>query len=127
MLNSFPMAVIIGILLGFLSGLGIGGGSLLILWLTLILDTPQDAARMINLVFFLPSAIIAILFRWKQGSLPLKKIWPAIIVGCLSAAIFSYWSSLWNVAILKKLFGCLLLITGIRELFYRQDRERKAK
>ena len=120
MLNSFPIAVIAGILLGFLSGLGIGGGSLLVLWLTLILDTPQDVARTVNLLFFLPSAVIASLFRWRQGSLPLKKIWPAIIAGCLSAALFSYLGGLWDVSIIKKLFGGLLLITGIRELFYKE-------
>ena len=120
MLNSFPIAVIAGILLGFLSGLGIGGGSLLVLWLTLILDTPQDVARTVNLLFFLPSAVIASLFRWRQGSLPLKKIWPAIIAGCLSAALFSHLGSQWDVSIIKKLFGGLLLITGIRELFYKE-------
>jgi uncharacterized membrane protein YfcA len=120
MLNSFPVAVIAGILLGFLSGLGIGGGSLLVLWLTLVLDTPQDVARTVNLLFFLPSAVIASLFRWRQGSLPLKKIWPAIIAGCLSAALFSYLGGLWNVSIMKKLFGGLLLITGIRELLYKE-------
>lgn len=120
MLNSFPFSVVIGILLGFLSGLGIGGGSLLVLWLTLVLDTPQEVARTINLLFFLPSAIIASIFRWRQGSLPLKKIYPAVIAGCLSAAVFSYFGSMWDVAIIKKLFGGLLLVTGLRELFYRQ-------
>lgn len=120
MLDSFPIAVIAGVALGFLSGLGIGGGSLLVLWLTLILDTPQEVARTINLLFFLPSAVIASLFRWHQGSLPFKKIYPAIIAGCLSAALFSYLGSLWNVSMIKKLFGGLLLITGIRELCYRK-------
>lgn len=120
MLDSFPIAVVAGVVLGFLSGLGIGGGSLLVLWLTLILGTPQEVARTINLLFFLPSAVIASLFRWRQGSLPFKKIYPAIIAGCLSAALFSYLGSLWNVSIVKKLFGGLLLITGIRELCYRK-------
>lgn len=119
MLTSFPVAVLTGAVLGFLSGLGIGGGSLLILWLTLVLDVPQETARTVNLLFFLPSAIIASLFRWHQGTLPLKKIYPAIVVGCISAAAFSLFSRSWDVTIIKKLFGGLLLITGIRELFYK--------
>ena len=119
MLTSFPVAVLTGTVLGFLSGLGIGGGSLLILWLTLVLQVPQEAARTVNLLFFLPSAVIASLFRWRQGSLPLKKIYPAIIAGCACAAVFSLFSRTWDVALLKKLFGGLLLITGIRELFYK--------
>ena len=124
MLNSFPVAMGVGILLGFLSGLGIGGGSLLMLWLTLILDAPQEIARTINLLFFLPSAIIASIFRWRQGNLPFKKIWPSILVGCLSATVFSYLGNLWDINILKKIFGVLLLITGIRELFYRPRKAR---
>ena len=59
LLGSLPVALIVGTVLGFLTGLGVGGGSLLILWLTLVLEMPQTAARGINLLFFLPSAMIA--------------------------------------------------------------------
>ena len=45
MLESLPVALIVGTLLGFLTGLGVGGGSLLILWLTLVLEMSQTAAR----------------------------------------------------------------------------------
>lgn len=111
--------IIIGSVLGFLSGLGVGGGSLLMLWLTLVLEIPHHVARSINLLFFIPSAIIASLFRWKQGTLDIKKILPAILCGCIAAAVFSIISKQIDITILKKLFGVLLLLTGIRELFYR--------
>lgn len=74
MLESWPFIIAISTLLGFLSGLGVGGGSLLILWLTLVLNMDQPMARTINLLFFIPSAIITSLFRWKQGALDLKKV-----------------------------------------------------
>ena len=45
MLTSFPVCVFVGSLLGFLTGMGVGGGSLLILWLTLVLGFDQAAAR----------------------------------------------------------------------------------
>ena len=124
MLESFPVVLFVGTALGFLAGIGIGGGSLLILWLTLFVGMAQAEARIINLLFFLPSALVATLFRWKQGNLQLPKILPAIIAGCLFAAIFSMIGNRLDTSILKKLFGGLLLITGIRELFYRP---RKAK
>lgn len=124
MLESLPVMLLVGSFLGFLSGLGVGGGSLLILWLTLVLEMPHNAARNINLLFFIPSAIIASLFRWKQGTLNIKKILPAIIGGCMSAAIFSLVSGLVDISILKKLFGALLLLTGLRELFYRPRKAR---
>ena len=123
MLNSFPFAIISGTALGFLSGLGVGGGSLLILWLTLVLDMPQEAARTINLLFFLPSGIIATIFRYKQERLPWKKLLPAIISGCLFAALFAFLSGNWDTKLIKKLFGILLLFTGLRELFYKPKKD----
>ena len=124
MVNSLPVMLGIGSILGFLSGLGVGGGSLLMLWLTIVAGLDHESARTINLLFFLPTAAIASVFRWKQGALDLKKIFPAILAGCISAGIFSRLSKEIDITIIKKLFGGLLLITGLRELLYR---ERKPK
>lgn len=118
-LNHFTICVLIGTLLGVLSGLGTGGGSLLILWLTLVQGMPQQEARMINLMFFIPSALVACLFRLKQGKLNIKKVLPAIIAGSISAAIFAWFAYQWDTQALKKAFGCLLLFTGARELRYK--------
>ena len=59
MLESFPAALLAGAIFGFLTGLGVGGGSLLILWLTLVLGMDPQTARGINLMFFLPASILA--------------------------------------------------------------------
>lgn len=119
MLESIPVCLIVGAVLGFLSGLGIGGGSLLILWLTLVLGMEPGAARGINLLFFIPSALTAGYFRWRQGSVDLRKIAPAMIAGCISAFIFSWIGINLHTGFLKKLFGALLIVTGIRELLYK--------
>ena len=119
MLESFPAAVIVGTILGFLSGLGVGGGSLLILWLTVVLEMDPLAARSINLLFFRPAALISSAVRIKRGNLKIKTLLPAILAGCISAAIFSMISAKLDVQILKKLFGIILLAAGLRELFYR--------
>ena len=119
MLESLPATLIVGTVLGFLSGLGIGGGSLLILWMTIVLGVEQSTARLINLLFFVPSAAIACLFRLKQGKLKIKSVIPAVIAGCTAAAVFSWLSYSLDVELLKKLFGIVLLAAGLRELFYR--------
>lgn len=119
MLESLPFILFLGTLLGFLSGIGIGGGSLLILWLTLVLEVPQETARGINLLFFIPSALVACFFRWRQGSLEIRTVIPAVISGCIMAGIFSWLGTRLDTAFLKKLFGGLLLLTGIRELLYK--------
>lgn len=125
MLDSIPVTIIIGVILGFLSGIGVGGGSLLVLWLTLVLGMEHSDARIINLLFFIPSALVASFFRWKQGNLDFKKILPAIITGCIAAGLFSVLSKQMDIALLKKLFGVLLLITGIRELLYKPGQRRR--
>ena len=124
MLESIPVVLIAGTVLGFLSGIGVGGGSLLMLWLTLVLGMEHPQARIINLLFFIPSALIASFFRWKQGNLDVKKILPAIISGCICAYFFSLIGHKMELSTLKKLFGGLLLITGARELLYRPRKAR---
>jgi len=119
MLNSFPAAMIAGVLTGYLAGIGVGGGSLLILWLTTVLGMQHGTARAINLMFFLVSAGVVSVFRFRQGKLDLPKILPAIITGAISAGLCSFISKTMDTELLKKMFGILLILTGIRELFYR--------
>ena len=119
MLNSFPMAVLAGTILGFLSGLGIGGGSLLILWLTVVLEMEPATAREINLLFFLPASAVSCIFRRKQGALHLKKTLPAVIAGCVAAVFGSLLSGILDTDQMKKAFGVLLLAAGLREILYK--------
>ena len=124
MLNSIPVSILAGLLLGFLAGLGIGGGSLLMLWLTLVLEIQYSTARAVNLLFFLAAAGAVSLFRVKRKSLDLKSILPAVLSGCLFAALSSWLGKDLDLSWIRKAFGILLLITGVREVFYRP---RKAK
>jgi len=119
MLNSFPVAVLAGVILGFMAGLGIGGGTLLVLWLILTIKIEPGDARLINLLFFLASAGSVTLLRLKQKSVNWKQILPAIVSGCIAAAIFAWLSGRLDTGILRPMFGILLLATGIRELCYR--------
>ena len=124
MLESIPVAIITGVILGFLAGLGVGGGSLLILWLTLVLGIDSETARSINLMFFITAAGSVSFFRWRQGVLQIRVIMPAVITGCIAAAAFSFLSRWIDQTLVKQLFGVLLLITGLRELFYRPRKAR---
>ena len=119
MVNSLWFILILSTLLGFLAGLGVGGGSLLIIWVSLVLNMPHDQARILNLLFFLPAALITTAFRWKQGTLNFSKILPGIVVGCVAAFLFSLLSSKLDIHLLKKLFGFVLLAAGIKELLYK--------
>lgn len=114
-------AMVTGTVLGFLSGLGTGGGSLLILYLTLCLGWDNETARLVNLMFFVPAAIIACFFRCRQGKLSFKKVLPGIIAASISSLIFSILSPVIDQQWIKRMFGILLLFTGFRELTYREQ------
>lgn len=111
-------------LLGVLTGLGTGGGSLLLLYLTLVLNMDSQVARAMNLLFYFPSALIACFFRLHSGQLQLKQLLPAIAAGCLCSGLFSLLGPRLDRTLLEKAFGVLLLWMGAKELFYRP---RKAK
>ena len=122
---SHPLiSVLVGLALGILTGLGTGGGSLLILWLTMALHMPAAQARTINLLFFLPCALVATVLRLKQKILSFRKLALPILAGCIAAAIFSVMGQKIDTAQLEKLFGVLLIYTGLRELFYRARKPR---
>ena len=105
--------------LGFLAGMGVGGGSLLLLWLTQVVMLEQTQARILNLLFFLPAAVIATIYRKRQQKLAVRPAGSAIIAGCSAALLFTMISRILDVELLKKLLGGLLILTGIREVFYR--------
>lgn len=112
------LTVCVSAALGFLSGLGVGGGSLLILWLTLVCGMEYASAKYINLLFFLPPALISTVVRLMQKQLSAKRILPAALAGSICAAALTVISSAWDVGLLRKLFGILLLLTAFRELKY---------
>lgn len=115
---SFPMILLVSVVLGFLAGLGVGGGSLLLLWLTQVMLMPHPQARILNLLFYLPAAGASILFRQRR-QIPWDVSITGILTGCTAAALCTLLSRHMEMDLLKKLLGCLLILTGLREIFYR--------
>lgn len=114
---SFILSVLAGFLSGIISGFGIGGGTVLMVYLTAVLSLPQRTAQGINLLYFLPTAAAALLIHQKNSYLEKKAILPAALAGCISAAVFSFIAMYLDTGLLKKLFGGFLIITGLTELF----------
>ena len=115
----FLISFLVASALGFLAGLGVGGGSLLLLWLTQVVHIPQAQAKILNLLFFLPAAIISTLFHRKQKITRPEIVRPGIIAGCAAAAFISILGKGWDVELIKQLLGGLLIVTGLREICYR--------
>lgn len=117
MLDSFLVCLLVGTVLGFLAGLGVGGGSLLIIWLTSVLSLPYPQARTLNLLFFLPCALASTLVRQRMSKIRIKQLLPAILAGSISAILFYRLSSFVSTGHLRQLFGIFLIVTGVHELF----------
>lgn len=115
---AFLICLVIAVLLGFLAGMGVGGGSLLLLWLTQVAMMPQPQARILNLLFYLPAALVATFFRPKKA-FQKEIILPALLSGCTAALCFTVLSRNMDITLLKKGLGIILVYTGFREFFYR--------
>ena len=110
------MYVIIGFASGIISGMGIGGGTILIPALSFIMDTPQQQAQAINLLFFIPTAIVALIKHKKEGNIDFQAVKPVIFFGIIGAIIGSIIAVGMNDELLKKIFGGFLFIMGIFEI-----------
>lgn len=108
-----------------ISALGMGGGGILLIYLTVYLGMSQLEAQGINLVFFLPVATVALLIHARHKLICWKLVLPFVALGLpgvwLGAKLAQYMGS----ELLSKLFGGFLLIIGLRELFAKAPKEEK--
>ena len=116
MLN-FLLAAAAGLICGVLSGFGIGGGSLLMVWMTAVLSMEQKTAQGVNLLYFLPTAAAALIFHAKNRMVEWRAVIPAAIAGCCTAAIGALLAARLEMALLRKLFGGFLILVGVSEIF----------
>lgn len=121
------MEYIIGIIAGIVSGLGMGGGTILILLLTIFLKVEQNIAQGSNVIFFIPTAIAAILIYMKDKKINFKVAFPICIWGLIGVFIGANIASKLEVDSLRKCFGVFLIITAIYQsysLYYRYRKEK---
>ena len=105
---------------GVFASLGLGGGMILIIYLTLFAGVPQLQAQGINLVFFLPIAAVSLYFHTKNKLVEWQKIVPVIISGTIFVTIFSLLANSMDNTLLKKIFGAFVILAGIKELLYKK-------
>lgn len=101
---------------GILSGFGIGGGSLLVLYLTAIADVPQYLAGGINLLYFIGCAPIALIGHIRRKLVQWKTALWCAAAGVAVAIPTSLLTNDLNSDWLRRLFGILLMYIGVKEL-----------
>lgn len=121
------MPVIFGIISGIVTGLGMGGGTILILLLSLFMNLEQHVAQATNLVFFVPTAISAIIINIKQKNIDYKLAGIITVCGIIGAIIGAIISESISSNKLKKYFAVFILLIAIYEIYklYKEYRIRK--
>ncbi|NBI66689.1 sulfite exporter TauE/SafE family protein [Pseudoflavonifractor sp. 60] len=109
-----PLAV--GAATGVLSGFGVGGGTLLLVYMTAFAGVDQRLAQGINLLYFLPAGLMALPAHVKNGCIEKEVLLPAISGGLLCAALAAWVATAMEVGLLRKCFGAFLIVVGIMEL-----------
>ena len=123
---SWIILIITGLASGIISGMGMGGGAVLIPALVLAVNPPQHIAQSVNLLFFVPTAVVALVIHIKNKSIDFKMGVPIIIFGLAGALVGSWLAARLAAGDLRKLFGWFLLAMSIYEMF-RKGRTEEGK
>lgn len=106
----------IGFLSGIISGMGIGGGTILIPALVMLTDMNQQALQGINLIYFIPTAVIALITHLKNDNVEKSIVKPIVLYGIIGAVAGSLAALALDSEILRKIFAGFLMFMGICEL-----------
>ncbi|HZJ76904.1 MAG TPA: sulfite exporter TauE/SafE family protein [Oscillospiraceae bacterium] len=119
------MFFLLGLAAGIIGGMGIGGGTILIPGLILMTDLQQQTIQSINLISFIPIAIVALITHYRNKKILLKFSYPLIFFGLFGTFAGSKIALIVSSKLLKKLFGVFLLVMGIYEFCFKSKRRNK--
>ena len=114
---SFILYLIVGFVAGVLGGMGMGGGTVLIPALTVLLGVNQRIAQAANVLAFLPMAAIALPEHKKNGLLRTDDVWEIIIPAVITTVLGGLIMSVLPVKVLQKLFGYFLIALAVKQAF----------
>ena len=111
------LEILTGFISGIVSGTGMGGGTILILCLSIFLGIDQKIAQATNLIFFIPTSIAAIYINIKEKKINFKVAKIIIFFGIIGAIIGAIIAQNMNTKLLKKSFGIFLAFISIHEIY----------
>lgn len=114
------MNILIGFLTGLAASMGLGGGFILIIYLTVFWGVGQAAAQGVNLLFFLPIALFSAIIHSKNKLIEWKIVPFSVVAGVIGAALGSFLSFTLDETVLRMMFAGLVLLIGLKEVFYRK-------
>ena len=124
--------IIIGAIAGVFSGIGMGGGTVLIVLLTVYVGLEQHIAQATNLIYFIPTAISAIIVSYREKNIDIKLARTMSIYGIIGAIIGATISINTDVQKLRRVYGIFLIIIAVHEIYtlikeYKLNKKRNTK
>ena len=124
--------ILIGVISGIFSGIGMGGGTILIFLLNAFAGLEQHVAQATNLIYFIPTALSAIIVNYRDKNIDTKLARNVSICGIIGAGVGAMISVNMNVQNLRKYFGIFLAVIAIHEIYtlfreYKIHRKRNTK
>ncbi len=107
--------IFFGILGGFVGGLGMGGGTVLIPLLSIFLGYNQQLSQGINLLTFLVMAVVSIWIHSKNGLIQTKGILWIVLGGVVFSVLGAFLATVMPNLILRKIFGGFLCVLSVFE------------
>ncbi|MCX8129157.1 MAG: sulfite exporter TauE/SafE family protein [Clostridia bacterium] len=117
----------IGLMAGIISGMGIGGGAILIPALVIFVRPEQHIAQSVNLLFFIPTAVVALIVHIRNKRIDFRLMLPIAVFGLIGSYMGSRMALALPGVTLKKLFGVFLLIMGCYEMVRRDKHVAKGE
>lgn len=113
------MNIIVGLLAGVAASMGFGGGFVLIIYMTAFAGVDQVTAQGVNLLFFLPVALVSLIIHQKNRLIEWRTLLYLVPAGILGILAGTWTVGHINVDILQKLFASLLIFVGVKEIFHK--------
>lgn len=115
-------ALLAGLFSGLLGAMGLGGGAVLIIYLTLFTETEQLRAQGTNLLFFVPIALCAVIIYAFKKQIKWKMVLKIAFWGLLGAFLGTSLTGFFGQEITVKIFGGLLILMGVKEVLAKSEK-----
>ena len=109
--------ILIGSVSGIFSGIGMGGGTILIFLLNIFEGLEQHIAQATNLIYFVPTAISAIIVNYREKNIDIMLTKNIAVFGVIGAVIGAAISVNTDVNKLRKFYGIFLAVIAIHEIY----------
>jgi uncharacterized membrane protein YfcA len=111
------MIYIVSFLAALFGALGLGGGFILLIYLTAVEKISQFQAQGTNLIFFIPIALVSLFFHIKNKLVLVKDVLIAVLFGTVGVFLGFYFAMFLGDKIISYVFAGVVFVVGVKELF----------